>query len=371
MKIESVTLHELRMRLKVPFATSFGVMGERRFILVEMKADGVTGWGEVTTLESPLYNAETTGTAWEILSSFILPLVLGKQFERASEIPPTLAAIRGHEMAKAGVENALWDIESQQKDIALWKLLRGTREEIPCGVSLGICDSPTVLTKKVAEELRSGYQRIKLKIMPGKDLAFVNTVRNEFPRIQLSVDANSAYSLADTPHLRKLDEFHLLMIEQPLEWDDIFAHAKLQPELDTALCLDECIHNSRHARSAIELGACKIINIKLGRVGGYTEALRVHELSRDNRIPVWCGGMLESGVGRAHNVALSTLPGFALPGDISASRRYWDEDIIDPAVEVSSTGTIRPSHSSGLGFAVRRDLVNRLATRQQTFRNGK
>lgn len=369
MKIESVTLHELRMRLKVPFATSFGVMANRRFILIEVKADGVTGWGEVTTLESPLYNAETTGTAWDILSNFILPRVLGKQFERASELPSALSAIRGHEMAKAGVENAVWNIESQQKNVALWKLLHGTRQEIPCGVSLGIRESPTALVKAVEEELRRGYQRIKLKIMPGKDLDFIHAVRQEFPQTQLSVDANSAYSLSDAPHLRKLDEFRLLMIEQPLEWDDIFAHAKLQPELRTPICLDECIHNSRHAKSAIELGACRIINIKLGRVGGYTEALRVHDVSRENAIPVWCGGMLESGVGRAHNIALSTLPGFTLPGDVSASCRYWDEDIIAPPVEVTSSGTIRAPDTPGLGFAVKRDLVNRLAVRQQTFLN--
>lgn len=368
MKIECITLRELRMRLKSPFETSFGVTHARRILLVEVIADGVHGWGEVTTNEEPFYNSETTDTAWHIISDFIGPLVLGKSVACASEFPALVAGIRGHEMAKAGVENALWDIEAQLKDISLSKLIGGTLAEIACGVSLGIRENPQSLVEKVEEELRSGYQRIKLKIKPGKDIEFVSAVRKQFPDIRLSVDANSAYRLEDTPHLKKLDDRRLLMIEQPLEWDNIYAHAKLQSQLKTSICLDECIHNSRHASAAIELGACRIINIKLGRVGGYSEARRIHHVCRERSIPVWCGGMLESGIGRAHNIAMSTLPGFTLPGDVSASQRYWDEDIIEPEVQVSSRGTIRVPETPGLGYAIKRDLIERLTTRKNSWK---
>jgi O-succinylbenzoate synthase len=238
-------------------------------------------------------------------------------------------------MAKGGVENAIWDAEAQLRGISLSDHLGGTLEEIPCGVSLGIRENPSSLVKKVAEELREGYQRIKLKVKPGKDYEFVAAVRNEFPNIRLSVDANSAYALEDAEHLKRLDKFGLLMIEQPLSWDDIYTHSKLQAQIETAICLDECIHNTGHALSAIELKACGIINIKLGRVSGHSEARRMQDACRKRNIPVWCGGMLESGIGRAHNIAMSTLAGFSLPGDVSASQRYWTEDIIEPEVEQS------------------------------------
>jgi o-succinylbenzoate synthase len=237
-------------------------------------------------------------------------------------------------------------------------------------VSLGIRETPEALVKKVEEELRSGYQRIKLKIKPGKDMNFVAAVRKTFPDIQLSVDANSAYHLEDSGHLRELDEFNLLMIEQPLQWDDIHAHAKLQSQIQTSLCLDECIQNAAHALTAIELGACRIINIKLGRVGGHTSARQVHDICREHSLPVWCGGMLESGVGRAHNIAMSTLPNFTLPGDVSASQRYWAEDIIEPEVEVSSAGTIRVPDGPGIGYAMKRGLVDRLTTRSKEWKAG-
>lgn len=367
MKIEHITLHELHMRLKAPFETSFGVTQNRRIILVEVAADGVLGWGEVTTGETPSYNPETTDTAWHILSDFIIPVLLGKKLATASDIPGLVSGIRGHEMAKAAAENALWDIESQQKGVPLSKLLGGTHQEIRCGVSLGIRETPQRLVQKVSEELQSGYQRIKLKIKPGKDFDFVSAVRKEFPAILLSVDANSAYSLDDTAHLKRLDALHLLMIEQPLAWDDIYSHAKLQAELQTAICLDECINNVRHADAAIQLGACRIINIKLGRVGGHTSARKVHDLCWQKSIPVWCGGMLESGVGRAHNIAISTLPGFTLPGDVSASQRYWHEDIIEPEVEVSPQGTIKVPQAAGLGYRVIRDRIEQLTTRSRTW----
>jgi O-succinylbenzoate synthase len=252
----------------------------------------------------------------------------------------------------------------------LAKLLGGTLNEIASGVSLGIRENPQALVRKVEEELRSGYQRIKLKIKPGKDLDFVAAVRKEFPHICLSVDANSAYELKDANHLKELDEFNLLMIEQPLQWDDIHSHAKLQARLHTAICLDECIHNATHALTAIELGACRIINIKLGRVGGHSSARQVHDVCYEHSLPVWCGGMLESGVGRAHNIAMSTLPNFTLPGDVSASQRYWSEDIIEPEVEVSSSGTITVPNRPGLGYVVKRDLVDRLTVRTKNWKAG-
>ncbi|MFI5094538.1 MAG: o-succinylbenzoate synthase [Candidatus Acidiferrales bacterium] len=363
MKIESITLREVQMRLKAPFETSFGVSHQRRIILVEVVVDGVSGWGEVTASETPGYNSETTETAWHVISDFVAPSLIGKTVSSASECSALLAAIRGHQMAKSGVENALWDAEAQLKGVPLSKLLGGTLDEIASGVSLGIRENPLALVKKVEEELRCGYQRIKLKIKPGKDLEYVAAVRKEFPGIMLSVDANSAYRLEDAAHLRKLDEFTLLMIEQPLNWDDIYAHSKLQSQIQTAICLDECINNARHALTAIELKACRIINIKLGRVGGHSEARRVEEVCRAHAIPVWCGGMLETGIGRAHNIAMSTLAGFTLPGDVSASKRYWSEDIIEPEVEVTSKGTIHVPKTPGIGYAVRRDRIEQLTVR--------
>ena len=367
MKIESITLREVQIRLKAPFETSFGVSHNRRIILVEVIADGVSGWGEVTATETPGYNSETTDTAWHVISDFVAPALIGKSIAAASECPTLLAAIRGHEMAKSGVENALWDAEAQIKGVPLAKLLGGTLDEIASGVSLGIRESPLALVRRVEEELRSGYQRIKLKIKPGKDIDYVAAVRKEFPDILLSVDANSAYTLKDVAHLKSVDEFNLLMMEQPLSWDDIYAHSKLQPQIKTAICLDECIFNTRHALAAIELEACRIINIKLGRVSGHTEARLMQAACLERSIPVWCGGMLESGIGRAHNIAMSTLPGFTLPGDVSASARYWKEDIIEPAVEVTSKGTIKVPKGPGLGYNVRRDRIEKLTVRSNDW----
>jgi len=368
MTIETIILREIRMRLTAPFETSFGVIQDRRILLVEAVVDGVSGWGEVTTFESPSYNSETTDTAWHIISEFIAPKLIGKDLRTALDVAPLLSAIRGHQMAKAAVENAVWHAEAELKRVPLAKLLGGRLSEIACGVSLGIRENPQALVRRVEEELRSGYQRIKLKIKPGKDLDFVGAVRREFPDILLSVDANSAYELKDVDHLRKLDQFNLLMIEQPLQWDDIHSHAKLQSQMGTAICLDECINNAAHALAAIEVGACKIINIKLGRVGGHSSARQVHDVCQQHSLPVWCGGMLESGVGRAHNISMSTLPNFTLPGDVSASQRYWKEDIIEPEVEVGSRGTIRVPASPGLGYMVKRDLVNRLTVRARDWK---
>jgi o-succinylbenzoate synthase len=368
MKIESITLREVHMRLKSPFETSFGTVQDRRIVLAEVVADGATGWGEVTAGETPAYNSETTDTAWQILSDFIAPPIVGKTLASASDFPALMSHIRGHEMAKSGIENALWDIEAQLKGEPLSRLLGGTFREIACGVSLGIRETPESLVKRVEEELRGGYQRIKLKIKPGKDYEFVAAVRKQFPKILLSVDANSAYNLDDAAHLKRLDEFDLLMMEQPLSWDDIYAHSKLQAQIKTAICLDECIHNTRHALTALELKACRIINIKLGRVSGHAEAKKMQAACKERGIPVWCGGMLESGIGRAHNIAMSTLPGFALPGDVSASARYWEQDIIEPAVEVTSRGTIQVPQTPGLGYTVMRDRIEKVTVRHNTWR---
>ena len=368
MRIEAITIREMHARLKAPFETSFGTTWQRRIVLVEVLSEGLSGWGEVTAGEGPFYNSETTDTAWLILREFIAPLVLKQSSISTESVNTMVEPIRGNEMAKAALENALWDIEAQRRGVPLGKALGGTFTEIPSGVSLGIQSSPKELVQLVANELAAGYQRIKIKIKPDKDLEVIAAVRKEFPAAKLMVDANSAYRLADSERLKKFDAYDLMMIEQPLAWDDIFDHATLQKQLRTPICLDECIHNVHHARAALELGACRIINIKLGRVGGHNEAKHIEEICRQRSVPVWCGGMLESGIGRAHNIAMATLPGFVLPGDVSASRRYWDEDIIEPEVEVSARGTIRVPTAAGLGYAVRRKRVEQLTVRSETFR---
>lgn len=365
MLIREITLREISMKLVAPFETSMDRTEVRRIILVEAKADGVTGWGECVAGESPFYSPEYTDTAWHVLQNFLWPLIKGKQFSAASEVWGLLARVRGHNMAKAALEAAVWDAEAKQKGVPLAKLIGGTQEEIASGVSVGIKESLEDLVAAVKKELAAGYQRIKIKIKPGKDLEPVRRLRQEFPRIKLMVDANSAYTLKDWPLLKQLEGFYLMMIEQPLGWDDLYSHAELQRRLETPICLDECIHTEEQARAAVELGACKIVNIKLGRVGGFTVARRIHDLCQQHGIPVWCGGMLESGIGRAHNIALSALPNFTLPGDVTASKRYWKEDIICPEVAVSPQGTIRVPVGPGIGFEPRLDLIKRLTAREQ------
>jgi O-succinylbenzoate synthase len=355
------------MRLLAPFETSFGKTEMRRIILVELDADGVSGWGESTAGETPFYSYETVETAWHILRDYVWPLVRGRELASASEVFELLAPIRGHNMAKAALETAAWDLEAKQKAVPLARLLEGARDEIACGVSIGLQPTVKDLLRKVDTELAAGYQRIKIKIKPGADLDLVRAVRERFPRVRLMADANSAYTLADIQLLKALDASHLMMIEQPLGWDDIFSHVRLQREIETPICLDECIHDADQARAAIEIGACRIINIKLGRVGGHTAARRVHDVCQAKAIPVWCGGMLESGIGRAHNIAMSSLPNFSLPGDITASRRYWAEDIIEPEVEVSSHGTIKISAAPGIGYAPRLDRIDSLTSRTEVL----
>jgi O-succinylbenzoate synthase len=365
MRLKTAALREIHLDLISPFHTSFGASHHRRILLVEVDVDGTPGWGEVVAGEDPFYSYETVETAWHILRDHIWPLLKDRDFAAASEIFDILAPIRGHNMAKAGIESAIWDAGAKLQNTPLWKLLGGTREEIPCGVSIGIQPTIEQLLAKVEKELSAGYQRVKIKIKPGWDLEPVRALRERWPRIRLMVDANSAYRLQDAPLLKALDPFYLIMIEQPLSWDDIYDHAALQKQLDTPICLDESIHSAADARTAIELGACRIINIKMGRVGGLTSARRVHDLCQEKKIPVWCGGMLESGIGRAQNIALSTLPNFVLPGDVSASLRYWAEDIITPEVEVTRQGTIRARQGPGIGYEPRRDRIQSLTNRKE------
>jgi o-succinylbenzoate synthase len=367
MKLRKLTLREIHLQLLSPFITSFGKSDLRRILLVEADIDGVTGWGESTAGENPFYSYETVETAWLILRDYLWPMLRGREIASAADVWDLLAAVRGHNMAKAAIETAFWDAEAKQKNMPLAQLLGGTRAEIPCGVSIGIQPTTKDLIRTVDKELAAGYQRIKIKIRPGLDVEPVRALRERFPRIRLMVDANSAYRLEDAPLLKKLDEFYLIMIEQPLGWDDIYSHAKLQRQLDTPICLDECIHELDHARAAIETGACRIINIKLGRVGGHAPARRIHDLCQEKSIPVWCGGMLESGIGRAHNIAMSSLANFSLPGDVSASRRYWAEDIIEPEVEVSREGTIRVPTAPGIGYTPRIDRIESLTRRREVL----
>jgi O-succinylbenzoate synthase len=363
MKINEITLREIYMPLVAPFETSMDRVDSRHVLLVEANVDGLTGWGECVAGADPFYSPETVETARIILRDHLWPLVRGKTFNSANDVFDLLSHVRGHNMAKAAFESAVWDAEARQKNIPLWRLLGGTQQEINSGVSVGLQVSLEVLVAAVKKELDAGYQRIKIKIKPGQDLELVRRLRQEFPRIKLMVDANSAYRLEDWSLLKQLESFCLMMIEQPLGWDDLFSHIELQKKLDTPICLDECIHSYEHALAAITMGACKIINIKMGRVGGLKVAKCIHDLCQQHGVPVWCGGMLETGIGRAHNIALSTLPNFTLPGDVTASKRYWQEDIIDPEVTVSPRGTISVPQGPGIGFEPRRDRIEKLTTR--------
>ena len=368
MKIEAITLREIHLPLVHFFETSFGRTYSRRILLVTVHSEGADGWGECVVGEDPYYSSEWIESAWPTLTRYLIPALLGRRIESGRECPALFSKVRGHRMAKAGLENALWDAEAAQKKIPLWKLLGGTRREIPCGVSIGIQDSVEQLLEKIQTEVTAGYRRIKVKVKPGWDVNVLERIRSRWADITLSCDANSAYTLDQVEHLRKFDQFNLLMIEQPLWNDDIYYHARLQKELRTAICLDESIINARSATFAVETGACRIINIKVGRVGGFSEALKIHDVCQAKNIPVWCGGMLETGIGRAHNIALSTLQNFSLPGDVSSSKRYWAEDIIEPEVEVSADGMIAVSDRPGTDYRVKPELIAKSTVRQETLR---
>jgi o-succinylbenzoate synthase len=367
--ISTIELREIRLPLIHFFETSFGRTTERRILLVRVTdEDGAQGWGECTAGEGPFYCDEWTETAWHTIRTFLAPLVLGKQLDTAAQTWELMRAVRGHRMAKAAIENACWDLEARRLGVPLWKHLGGTRAQIACGVSIGIQNSPQVLIEKIDAELAAGYQRIKIKIKPGWDLKIVAQVRDKFPAIRLMADANSAYTLADVALFREFDQYNLMMVEQPLAHDDIFDHAELQKQITTPVCLDESIHSSEDAKHAIQISAGRIVNLKLGRVGGHAQAKDVERVCREHDVPVWCGGMLESGIGRAHNIAMATLEGFTLPGDVSASSRYWQEDIIDPPVTVSTSGTITAPDKPGIGFEVNVERVDGLTVRKEVIR---
>ena len=369
MRIQQVELREIQLPLIAPFITSFESFTHRRIILVRaFDNQGITGWGECVATEEPLYNHEFIDGAWLLLRDYLIPKLLDWEMDSPKEIADKFAPIRGNRMARGAIEAACWDLYAKRQQKPLWRILGGTRTEIDCGVSIGIQPSLSEMVEKIERELADGYRRIKLKIKPGLDIQIAETARKRFPDTSIMLDANSAYSLADTPMLKELDRFDLMMIEQPLADEDLIDHASLQKQIKTAICLDESISSAEFARQAHEIGACKIINIKLGRVGGHIEARRIHDYCLENSIPAWCGGMLETGIGRAHNVALSTLPGFCLPGDVSASKRYWKQDIIEPEVTVDKNGRIQPPNNPGIGYEVNLELIDRITLRKQTVK---
>ena len=366
MKIEALHMREVNMPLAHPFETSFGVTTTRRILLIEIEAVGLSAWGECVAGEHPYFSDEMVDTAWHITETELAPRLLSAEIEKGSDCPALFEQVRGHRMAKAAIENAVWELDALLQGVSLSKLLGGTREIIPCGVSIGIQPTLEKQLEKVETEVSAGYQRIKLKCKPGWDEKVFEAVRERWPDIMLSCDANSAYRLSDADRIATWDRFNLLMIEQPLWYDDFYFHAQLQKKLKTSICLDECIRNRRDAQAALELGSGRIINIKVGRVGGFTEAVAVHDIAQQHGVPVWCGGMLETGIGRAHNIALSSLPNFSLPGDVSASKRYWAEDIIEPEVTVSANGEIVVPTTPGRGFEVKRDRFDAITVRRHT-----
>lgn len=368
MKVEQITLRQIQLPFVHFFETSFGRSYEKNAILVEIRSDGLSGWGESVADEGPFYSCEDVETAWHILSDYIAPsLVRTRPDPRV--LPAQIRRIRGHSMAKAAAEAALWDLEAKSEGRPLWHLIGGTRDRIACGVSIGIQDSPDQLFEKIEKEVAAGYQKIKIKIKPGWDVGIVRMVRERFPDLPLMVDANSAYSIADTEHLLQLDKFRLLMIEQPLYEDDLVEHSRLQAALSTPICLDESIRHARDARHACEMGACRIVNIKMGRVGGFQEAIRVHDTCKEMGIPVWCGGMLETGIGRAHNIALSTLENFSVPGDVSAAKRYFERDTVVPSIEVTEDGYIVPPSGPGIGYEPDLEWIERITVRVKVIQN--
>jgi O-succinylbenzoate synthase len=367
MRIDRLELRLCRLPLVSFFETSFGRSYDRSFLLVRLFGDGHEGWGEGVAEANPYYSSETTETTWHIITGFLAPRLLATSFEHPREVFDWLRPIRGHNMAKAAVEMAAWDLYARIVNQPLSRLLGGTRPRIASGVSIGIQDSLDQLEGKIARELAAGYQRIKIKIKPGWDLAAVERVRARFGDVPLMVDANAAYTLNDADHLARLDAFNLMMIEQPLDYDDVTDHVELQHRVKTPICLDESIHTVRIARDAIAAGACKIINIKPGRVGGHRESVRLHDLCAGHQIPVWHGGMLETGIGRAHNIHLASLPNFTLPGDIAASKRYYAPDLIEPAIEVAPDGTIAVPDGPGIGVHIVQERVDRATERTVTI----
>lgn len=377
MSIERIELRLVAMPLVAPFETSFGVERVEEHIIVRVDGDGITGWGECVASEGPWYSYETNQTAWHVLRDFLIPLLWQNEIHAAHEFPILVARVRGHNMAKAGLESALWDWFGKRENKSLAQMFNALQrtqrdfvlpERIVVGVSVGLQATPRALVEQVRAYLEEGYTRVKIKIKPGQDVELVRALRAEYPNLRLQVDANSAYRLSDAEIFRAMEDANLLLVEQPLSNDDIFQHIKLQRELKTAICLDESIHSVDDAQAALELGACRIINIKPGRVSGYTEAIKIHDAAARVNAPVWCGGMLESGIGRAGNVAIASLPNFKLPGDLSASRRYYHQDIVEPEFEVDKEGMMRVPTGAGIGVEVSQKNLDAVTISSQVFR---
>ncbi len=367
MKVERVELRVVELPLVEPFETSFGREEVRPCILIKAQGDGLTGWGECVAGAGPWYSYETIETAWHVLKDFLIPLALGKAWDHPEEVSREWERVRGHPMAKAGLEAALWDLWARSRGISLKEALGGVKERVESGISLGIQPSVDDLLRKVERALEQGYRRIKVKIKPGWDVEVVKALRERFGEIPLMVDANAAYTLDDRPTLQALDAFGLMMIEQPFRYDDLVDHARLQRQLRTPVCLDESVKSPEDARQALKLGSCRIINIKPGRVGGPSAARAIHDLCVREGVPVWCGGMLETGIGRTHNVALASLPGFTLPNDLSASRRYYRQDLVEPPFELHDDGTLSVPSGPGLGVEVVEERVERATVRREVF----
>ncbi len=367
MKIQNITIRHLKMKMKAPFTTSFGTFVNKEFLLLEATDElGNKGWGESVAFDSPWYNEETYKTNWIILEDFLIPLVKGKEIEHPDEINELFAFIRKNNMAKAALEGAVWDLYAKRTHQTLASALGGDKKEIEVGISIGIQKSVEKLLSLIDGYVKEGYKRIKVKIKPGWDVDVIRAIRERFPDVPLMADANSAYSLEDAALLKQLDEFNLTMIEQPLASDDIIDHATLQKQLKTPICLDESIHSLEDARKAVELGSCGIINIKIGRVGGLTESKKIHDYCESKGIPVWCGGMLESGIGRAHNVAITTLSNFIMPGDTAGSERYWERDIIDPEVIVEN-GYITVPDEPGIGYEPNLERIEKFTVNKKVY----
>jgi O-succinylbenzoate synthase len=367
MRISSVELTVIRLPLVRPFETSFGVLDARELMLVAARDGDVVGWGECVADADPYYSSETTTTAWHMLSRYLIPAVLDRHLGGASDLPASWHRVRGHRMAKAALEMAAWDLEARLAGRPLCELLGAAARPIPAGVSIGIQPSVDALVARVEAERAEGYQRIKIKIKPGWDVEPVRALRARLGAFPLMVDANAAYTAGDAAHLAALDDFDLMMIEQPLDYDDLVQHARLQSALATAICLDESITGPRVAADALELGACRIINIKPGRMGGLAASVAVHDLARARHVPVWHGGMLESGIGRAANLHLSTLPGFSLPGDVAASKRYFVPDLIEPPIDVAPDGTVAVPAGPGIGVTPVDERVRRFSVQSERF----
>jgi o-succinylbenzoate synthase len=367
-KLEQITVRHIKMPMKAPFTTSFGTIDEKELLLIEaIDKLGTVGWGEAVAFVAPWYTEETVKTTWHMLEDFLIPILLHKEVGHPDEVSALFSSIRRNCMAKSSIEGALWDIYAQQTKQSLAQALGGDKEQIEVGVSVGIQSSTEALIDLLKDHVNKGYKRVKVKIKPGHDVEVIRAIRAEMPDLPLMVDANSAYSLSDMDVLQQLDAFNLLMIEQPLAVDDIVDHAKLQRKLKTPICLDESITSYEDARKAIELGSCGVINIKIGRVGGLTEARRIHDLCKGNNIPVWCGGMLEAGIGRAHNIALTSLSNFVLPGDTAGSSHYWYEDIITPEVIVED-GYIHVPQTVGIGYTPNMKVIDKLTISRKVYR---